>query len=486
MDIFRAVLRRHLHPLGSSSSPHHPLSIYPANTPKFRCTTPLFHILQPTPWEEYIRSLIDIYRHDGYLPDARSSFSNGATQGGSNADNVLADAYVKNLRGQINWTDGYAAMVKDAEIPPPNNNDPRDPSSSTKEGRGALPDWLAHGFITPTYGRSVTRAVEYSANDFALAQVASGLKKCDDVTKYLHRSRNWRNHWNPNTTSLNHTGFLVPRNTSGFIEQDPLSCGGCYWGDAYYEALPWEYSFNAHHDIATLIALSGGPDRFRDRLDTFFANNLFNPGNEPSFTTPYLYNFVGRQDLAVYHSRKVAKQYYHPTPNGLPGNSDAGAMESWVLWSIIGLYPLTGQTTFLIGSPWFEDLSIDLGDGKRLRITTTGGGEEAYYVQSLVVNGVKWDKNWVSWDDVFANGGEMAFVLGAEPVRWDTGEGPPSPASEFEATDNPGVILGTAKRPKVVTRGARRDGLAIRGRGVQGGDTKLTGLTGCDTTARSD
>ena len=94
------------------------------------------------------------------MPDARSSFFNGATQGGSNADNVLADAYVKGVRGKINWSDGYAAMVKDAEVAPPANNDPRDPTASTKEGRGALPDWIKYGFITTAYKRSVSRAVE--------------------------------------------------------------------------------------------------------------------------------------------------------------------------------------------------------------------------------------------------------------------------------------------------------------------------------------
>jgi putative alpha-1,2-mannosidase len=94
------------------------------------------------------------------MPDGRSSFFNGATQGGSNSDNVLADAYVKGVRGKINWNDGFAAMVKNAEIAPPNNNDPRDPKCSTKEGRGALPDWLQYGFITTDYRRSVTIAVE--------------------------------------------------------------------------------------------------------------------------------------------------------------------------------------------------------------------------------------------------------------------------------------------------------------------------------------
>ena len=86
----------------------------------FRCSTSLMQVLQPTAYEEQIRSLIDIWRFDGYLPDARSSNYNGRTQGGSNADNVLADAYVKGVRGAVNWEDGYKAMVKDAEVTPAN------------------------------------------------------------------------------------------------------------------------------------------------------------------------------------------------------------------------------------------------------------------------------------------------------------------------------------------------------------------------------
>ena len=130
------------------------------NSSQHRCTTPLLHILNPVAYEEFLRSLIDIYRHEGYMPDARSSFWSGANQGGSNADNVLADAYIKGIRGKVNWDDGFAAMVKNAEVPPPNNNDPRDPKCSTKEGRGALPDWLEYGYITTNYRRSVSIAVE--------------------------------------------------------------------------------------------------------------------------------------------------------------------------------------------------------------------------------------------------------------------------------------------------------------------------------------
>lgn len=306
-----------------------------------RCHTPLFQVLQPVAYEEFVRSLIDIWRHDGFMPDARSSNFNGRVQGGSNSDNVLADAYVKNVRGAIDWEDGFSAMVTNAEEVPPNNHDPKAPDSSTKEGRGALPDWLKYGYITPTFTRAVSRAVEYSTNDFGLHQVASGLGKPTEAEKYLNRSRNWRSHWNPEATSNDHSGFVVPRQANGsFIPQDPLSCGGCYWGDAYYEDNPWVYSLNAIHDVATIKDYTGGDEKFVDRINKLFDLKIFSAGNEPGFTSPFLYNFVkGEQYRSVRRSRDIGKLYNAGT-GGLPGNSDAGAMESNILWQMIGLWPV--------------------------------------------------------------------------------------------------------------------------------------------------
>lgn len=150
------------------------------------------------------------------------------------------------------------------------------------------------------------------------------------------------------------------------------------------------------------------------------------------FAVPYLYNYINRPELSVLRSRTVAKSNYNTSPTGLPGNSDAGAMQTWLLWNMIGLYPVTGQTTFLIHAPWFESLTIDLGNGKKLHITAKGGdgnGDKDYYVQSLRVNGRRWHKSWLTWDDVFAKGGRLEFELGPNPVRWATGPLPPSPAS---------------------------------------------------------
>jgi predicted alpha-1,2-mannosidase len=279
----------------------------------FRCSTPLWQVLQPKPYEEILRSLIDIWRHEGFLPDARSSQFTGRTQGGSNAENVLADAYVKGVRGSVNWEDALGAMKTDAEVVPMNNYDPIAPDSSTNEGRGALPDWLSLGYITPRFSRAVSRAVEYAGNDFGLFQVASGLGKEEEAQKYLNRSRNWRNHWNPEQKSLGFTGFIVPRYENGSFEEpyDPLQCGGCYWdgefsfheifgallivdlSDPYYQDVPWSYSLNAHHDVHHLIDLAGGPETFVARLEKFFepgvfdgneafGNTIYNPGNQPA------------------------------------------------------------------------------------------------------------------------------------------------------------------------------------------------------------
>lgn len=153
----------------------------------FRCTNSLLLLISPDRAAGIIRSAIDIWRHENFMPDGRSGFYNGQVQGGSNADNVLADAFVKGLHNGINWTDGFAAMKTDAELTPYNTFDPGDITCSTKEGRGALPDWLNLGYITPLYSRSLSRTVEYSLNDFSVAQVAKEIEP-ESYQNYLNRS----------------------------------------------------------------------------------------------------------------------------------------------------------------------------------------------------------------------------------------------------------------------------------------------------------
>lgn len=191
-------------------------------------------------------------------------------------------------------------MLTDAEVVPPNTHDSDSPESSTKEGRGALPDWLKYSYITPNFTRAVSRSVEYSVNDYSLALVANSLSNDTAAEKYFNRSSNWKNQWNDDLKALGFSGFVGPRNANGtFVAQNklagPVESFSGYWGDPAYEATLWEYSFGVPHDVQGLIAKMGGREKFIDRLDTSLNRSLLGIGNEPSFLTPYLVSTLIRQ-----------------------------------------------------------------------------------------------------------------------------------------------------------------------------------------------
>uniref|UniRef100_A0A093VK40 Putative glycosidase n=1 Tax=Talaromyces marneffei PM1 TaxID=1077442 RepID=A0A093VK40_TALMA len=344
------------------------------------------HVLQPPYYESMIRGLIEIYKHQGYLPDGRSGNWNGLVQGGSNGDNVLADAYVKGLRGSINWTEGYAAMVKDAEVTPYNTFDPTDLHPAQKK----VEVLSMTGRNLVTYLLTIIHAVFHVqlsiASMTSLSQVAAGIQPADKE-KYVNRSAGWQLIWDHDVTSLNFTGFLAPRFANGSYQDgyDPLYCGGCEWSSIAYEGVPWAY----------LTMLRRSLTSWEDHL-------------------------LSTQDWT---------KCFKDAAYGIPGNSDAGAMNSWLLWQLVGLYPIVTQPNYLIGSPWFPEINMTVNGNKTLRITATGSdyNEGSYYVQSVRVNGKEWDKNWLTHKDIFVDGGSLDFVLGRNMTLWETGDAPPSP-----------------------------------------------------------
>jgi len=261
--------------------------------------------------------------------------------------------------------------------------------------------------------------VEYALNDFALSQVAAGESPADQQ-KYLKRSAGWQLSWNHDLEAVGYKGFLTPRLSNG----------------------EWNLTDYDPHDMETLISFMGEKETFEKRLDHTFAphsakqdlgangagiNTLMNIGNEPDFQTPYLYHYINKQYKSVNQSRALADQFFRDVPYGVPGNSDAGAMNGWVFWQMIGMYPVVTQTTYLIGSPWFEDLSMAVGDGHTLRITADNLSQKSWYVQSVEINGKKLTQNWFEHDELFKTGGHIHFTMGEKPAIWETGDAPPSP-----------------------------------------------------------
>ena len=363
-----------------------------------RTSMPLLTLIDEDRQRDMVNSLLNIYGHDGYMPDARSGNWNGRTQGGSNAEIVIADAFAKGMKG-INYELALKAMIKDAEVPPMDVDSDslldsalRESLAAEKHGRGGLKEYNSLGYIPYSIDRAGNRTVEYSYDDWCIAQVAKGLHHPDLYEKYLKRSGNWRNLWRSDYEWQGMRGFIMPRDANGrWLDSVPWGKSKVYhplipyrpdtkvapwylpwWSTFFYEALSAEYSLSIPHDVPGLIEACGGKEAFIKRLDTFFANKHYNVANEPSFLTPYLYHWVGRPDLSVERINQIVHDNYDDTPNGLPGNDDSGAMSSWLVFNMMGIYPVAGQNLYLVGSPMIPAYTIHLPNGKKLKVVAKG------------------------------------------------------------------------------------------------------------------
>lgn len=413
----------------------------------FRSIHQLITLLDPYSQTQMIRSLIDIYRFEGHLPDCRMSLCKGFTQGGSNADVVLADSYLKNISDEVDWATAYKAVLADAEIEPDNWG---------VEGRGSLAHWKSLGYV-PTndddttgigpFTRSISRTVEYAYDDFCIATMAKSMGNEDDYQKYLNRSGNWLNMYLDNQTSTvngqdsGFTGFLQPKyinETWGY--QDPTLCSalnditGCYLnpdGHETYEGSSWLYTFFVPGDMATLITTLGGNDSFVKRLDFLHESGLLYVGDEQAFLTLYQYHYAGRPGRSSYRAHSYIPSLFNDTLTGIPGNDDSGAMGSFAALTMMGIFPNPGQNVYFITPPFFPSIAITnsiTGKTATIKNVNFDAAYKNIYVQSATLDGEPYSKNWLT-HDFFLNGGTLELTLGPEEsTTWGTGPAdvPPS------------------------------------------------------------
>lgn len=409
----------------------------------YRTSLPLITLLDPARERDIVNALLTIYRHDGYLPDARSGNANGRTQGGSNAEIVIADAFVKGLEG-IDYELALEAMLKDAEMPP---------ADDEAEGRGGLEDYNRLGYIPWGTPRAGNRTLEYALCDAAIATVARGLGREDLYEKYHARSGNWRHLWRADYEDGGVRGFILPRAADGSW-LDTLSFGhsrrrtGSYvytpttfegpwyspwWSDFFYEADSWEYSLSVPHDVPGLIAACGGPEAFRQRLDCFFADGHYHVENEPSFLASCLYHWIGRPDLSSERTHGIVEKYFDDGPRGLPGNDDSGATSAWLAFHMLGLYPLAGTAEYALHVPEVPRLVLHTDGGRRLVIRASGLREGHRRLLGVRLNGreLPLDSLFLTHGELL-QGGRLSFRLGRSvsakpeahpcgvPALWET------------------------------------------------------------------
>ena len=402
----------------------------------FRSSSPLITLIDPKRQVEIVNAMLNIYKREGYLPEGRSGNDNGRTQGGSNAEVVLADAFVKNLKG-IDYELALKAMLKDATIPPGGNEE--------REGRGGLLDYLRLGYVPFGTDRAGNRTMDYAYNDYNIATVAKGLNYTEIYTQYIKQSEYWKNLWRADYENNGAKGFIMPKDASGnwlddvvfgeskiqkptykytpTITESPWYV--CHWCVFFYEGTSWEYSLSVPHDIPAIVGKSGGDLAFKNRLDTFFDTKLYDVSNEPSFLAPTMYHWIGKPYLSSDRIRSIIKDNFNASHEGLPGNDDSGAMSSWLAFHMMGLYPNAGQPYYLLNTPLIKETTLQLEEGKSFKITTKKMSDKNRYIKSALLNGKPYNKAWILHDDI-VNGGELIFEMDSKPSAWGTTILPPT------------------------------------------------------------
>ena len=384
----------------------------------YRTSTPLITLLDEKREAEIVNSLLNIYKREGYMPDARSGDCNGRTQGGSNAEVVIADAFAKGVKG-IDYNLALQAMLKDAEVDPGADHE--------KHGRGGIKEYTSLGYIPYGIDRAGNRTIEYAYDDYCIALVAKGLGREDIYQQYLKQSGNWKNLWRSDYEWDGVKGYIMPKDAEGrWLDSVPWGHSKVFhptipytpitkvapwylpwWSTFFYEALSAEYSLSIPHDVPGLIAACGGEETFRQRLDMFFDKKRYNVGNEPSFLTPCLYHWIGRPDLTSDRVREIITTNYTDEPDGLPGNDDSGAMSSWLAFHQMGLYPNAGQSYYLLHTPLIPEWTLHLCNGKLLHAIVKGRGT---HFERVTLNGKVLEDARLEHADLM-EGGELVFYV---------------------------------------------------------------------------
>ncbi|MES3020448.1 MAG: GH92 family glycosyl hydrolase [Pseudomonadota bacterium] len=399
----------------------------------YRSSHPLITLVAPQRQVDIINAMLDIYEFDGYMPDARSGGTNGLTQGGSNADVLIADAYVKGLTG-IDYELALQAMLKNADVPPGGNE--------KKEGRGGLTDYNTLGYVSHNFPRAGTRTLEYAYNDFNIATLAKGLGKQDIYRRFAKQANNWQNLWR-DIGSMGARGFIMPRDAKGeWVDTITCNVKGksqrtyapvdvdygqcvCWWCSFLYEGNSWEYSLYVPHDVAGLIEKSGGAAAFKTRLDTLFNKKYFNIANEPSFLSPNLYHWVGQPEASSARVHEIIDKSFNAGRSGLPGNDDSGATSSWLVFHLLGLYPNAGQSYYMITTPYLTESVLRLGNGRSFKIVAKGLSASNKFIVSAKLNDVPFARAWIEHKEIDA-GGVLELQMGDKPAAWGAKEVPPS------------------------------------------------------------
>ncbi len=404
----------------------------------YRAAHPLRALLEPGKEADIVNSLVTmaVQGDSLWMPTFPESTGDSRRMNSNHGTAVVADALCKGITA-FDVDAAYRACIGGIYYKS------LAPWSGTNPGGWLNRFYIKHGYIpslrpgekewlpdvNPGERRqpiAVTLGTAY--DEWCLSRIAAYLGLDGDRLKYERRALNYRNVYNPETR------FFHPKDSSGrFISPlDYAFDGGMGARDYYGENNGWVYRWDVPHSIADLISLHGGADRFNADLDQTFRQPLgrskfefyamlpdhtgnvgqFSMANEPSLHIPYLYNYSGRPWMTQKRVRKLLDEWFRSDLMGLPGDEDGGGMSAFVVFSMMGIYPVTpGLPIYNIGSPVFPLVRIHLDGGRVFEIDARGASRDNKYIQSATLNGREWAKPWLTHDDV-ARGGRLVLQMG--------------------------------------------------------------------------
>ncbi len=381
-----------------------------------RNTHSLYMLIENEVQYDCLNSLVEMAKAGGALPRWPMGAGFAGSMIGDPANIMIAESYVKGYT-DFDVDTAYDYMKKSSD------------SGVNRVGREWLKEYNEYGYVPHDLSngnKSVSRTLEYSWEDGAIATLAKALGREEDFEKYYEKSMYYKNTWNPETKyfqSKNSDGtwykYFNPYITTFYDAVMINKYAGCYCEGS---ARQWRYS--ALQDIDGMIELFGSKEYFVSELEDFMedaapARAFLDPGhgywvgNQHDIHTPYLFANAGRPDLTQKWVRWTLKERFSTDINGLDGNDDGGTLGAWYVFSSMGFYPLAGTDKYWIGSPNLDSAEITLSNGNTLKMTAKNQSDKNIYVEKVTLNGKELNGPYVTHEELM-KGGELVFTMSSE------------------------------------------------------------------------
>ncbi len=398
----------------------------------YRSAHPLYTILEQDRTGDFINTFLHQYQEGGRLPMWELAGNYTGCMIGYHAVPVISDAFAKGING-FDTDLALESMIH-----------------SSLQDRLGIDDYRNSGYIpSDAEAESVSKTLEYAYDDWTIAEMANKMGETEIAQIYYERAQNYKNVFDPST------GFMRARNNNRWFY--PFEAAEVNFH--YTEANSWQYSYYVPQDVETWIEMLGGDESAEQKLDDLFAASSetkgrdqaditgligqYAHGNEPSHHIPYLYNFVGAPHKTQKLVRQIMNTLYDDQPDGLSGNEDCGQMSAWLVMSAMGFYSVTpGSVDYIIGSPWFDKVTLNLENGKAFVVEAKNNTDATVYVSSLKLNDADYSKSFIQHPEII-KGGKLTFQMSAEPTEFGKNkQDRPKSKIETEAIAIPALASG--------------------------------------------